>query len=105
MSQANNKTRGCAIGWTGEQKKMATTKITRTTYEVDGCKEPCILVGEGYAQVRISKCYHMIGSDTLYMTEILGGEVNAVDEFTGDYDLLDDFTAISLAKQFSPYLN
>ena len=47
----------------------------------------------------------MIGSDTLYMTEILGGEVNAVDEFTGDYDLLDDFTAISLAKQFSPYLN
>lgn len=24
MSQANNKTRGCAIGLTGEQKKMAT---------------------------------------------------------------------------------
>lgn len=42
-------------------------KVERTTFECEGIHEPCIMVtsDSGYAQVRISKCYHYIGSDSL----------------------------------------
>lgn len=79
-------------------------KVTRTTFEADGVKEPCIVVSNDYAQVRISKYYHYVGSDTLNITEYIDGEFNSQEEWQGDYDLLSDFDAICLAKQYSAYL-
>lgn len=82
-------------------------KVERTTFECEGIQEPCIMVtsDSGYAQVRISKCYHHIGSDSLYVREILDGEFNGSDEFTGDFDTLSDEDAIRLAREFSAYIN
>ena len=82
-------------------------KVQRTTFYCEGIQEPCILVtsdGE-YAQVRISKCYHYIGSDSLYVREILDGEFNSEDEWTGDFDELTDEDAIRIAKKYSAYIN
>lgn len=84
---------------------MTKLKVKRTTYKVDGVNEPCILVGEGTVQVRIAKCYHLIGKDTLYLTEFLNGEFNAQEEWDGDYDSLSVHDARELAKKFSVYLN
>lgn len=82
-------------------------KVERTTFECEGIQEPCIMVSddEGFAQVRISKCHHYIGSDSLYMREILDGEFNGEDEWTGDFDMLSDDDAVRLAKEYSAYLN
>ena len=81
-------------------------KVERTTFECEGIQVPCIMVSSdsGYAQVRISKCYHYIGDDTLYMREILDGEFNGEEEFRGDFDELTDEDAIRLAKDYSAYL-
>ena len=83
---------------------MSDIKVKRTTYNVDGIQEPCIIVSNGCAEVRISKCYHLIGKNTLYMRESLDGEFNGFDEFVGDFDSLTDVEAIRLAKEFSAYL-
>lgn len=82
-------------------------KVQRTTFYCEGIQEPCILVTSDseYAQVRISKCYHYIGSDSLYVREILDGEFNSEDEWTGDFDELTDEDAIHIAKKFSAYIN
>lgn len=79
-------------------------KVVRTKYKVDDMDEPCIIVGDDFAKVRISKCYHLIGKDTLNMTEFLDGEFNGSDEFTGDFDTLSDEDAIRLAREFSAYI-
>ena len=83
---------------------MEELKVVRTTFECEGVQEPCIMVGEGYAQVRISKCYHYVGRDSLYVREILDGEFNAEDEFTGDFDTLTDDEARRIAREFSAYV-
>lgn len=82
-------------------------KVQRTTFNCEGIQEPCIIVTSDseYAQVRISKCYHYIGSDSLYVREILDGEFNSEDEWTGDFDELTDEDAIDIAKKFSAYIN
>lgn len=80
-------------------------EVKKTTYLVDGIQEPCYEVSDDYAMVRIAKCYHMVGRDTLYLTEYLDGEWNGSDEWDGDFDALHDFDAKRLAKQFSVYLN
>ena len=82
-------------------------KVERTTFECEVIQEPCIMVtsDSGYAQVRISKCYHYIGSDSLYVREILDGEFNGEDEYIGDFDELTDEDAIRIAKEFSAYIN
>ena len=82
-------------------------KVERTTFECEGIQEPCIMVtsDSGYAQVRISKCYHYIGSDSLYVREILDGDFNGYDEYRGDFDDLTDEDAILIAKEFSAYIN
>lgn len=82
-------------------------KVQRTTFICEGIQEPCIIVASDseYAQVRISKCYHYIGSDSLYVREILDGEFNSEDEWTGDFDELTDEDAIDIAKKFSAYIN
>ena len=82
-------------------------KVQRTTFYCEGIQEPCILVTSDseYVQVRISKCYHYIGSDSLYVQEILDGDLNSEDEWTGDFDELTDEDAIDIAKKFSAYIN
>ena len=82
-------------------------KVQRTTFSCEGIQEPCIIVTSDseYAQVRISKCYHYIGSDSLYVREILDREFNSEDEWTGDFDELTDEDAIDIAKKFSAYIN
>lgn len=82
-------------------------KVERTTFSVEGTNEPCIIVSnhDGFVKVRISKCHHYLGRDTLYMREEIDGEYNASDEFKGDYDLLTDKDAIRLAREFSAYIN
>lgn len=82
-------------------------RATKTTYEVDGCNEPCWIVSddEGFCKVRISTCYHYIGKNTLYMNEYLDGEWNDSDEFIGDFELLDESSAMHLAREFSAYLH
>lgn len=82
-------------------------KIERTRFECDGIQEPCIMVtsDSGYAQVRISKCYHYVGSDSLYVREILDGEFNEEEEWRGDFGELTDEDAIRIAKEFSVYIN
>lgn len=82
-------------------------KVERTTFECEGIDVPCIMVtsDSGYAQVRISKCYHLVGSDSLYVREILDGEFNGEDEYIGDFDELTDEDAIRIARKFSVYMN
>ena len=82
-------------------------KVERTTFECEGIHEPCIMVSsdDDFVKVRISKCHHYIGSDSLYMREILDGDFNSEEEWTGDFDILSDEDAIRLAKEYSVYLN
>ncbi len=86
------------------EKSLSSLKVERTTFEVDGTNEPCIMVGEGFAQVRISKCYHYIGSDSIYVREILDGDFNAEDEYRVDFDSLTDDDARRIAREFSAYV-
>ena len=78
-------------------------KVERTTFRVDGIDEPCIIVSNDFAKVRLSKCYHYIGADSLYLYEYLDGEYNSSEEWEGDYDLLTDADAVRLAKKFCVY--
>lgn len=84
---------------------MENIKVTRTTYMVEGMNEPCIEVSDGYTMVRISKCYHYIGKDTLYLAEYLDGDFNSNEEWDGDFDSLTDNDARRLAKKFSIYIS
>lgn len=81
-------------------------KVERTTFECEGIHEPCIMVtsSDGYTQVRISKCYHYIGKNSLYVREILDGEFNKEDELIGDFDNLTNVDAMRIAKEYSVYL-
>ena len=81
-------------------------KVDRTTFECNGIQEPCIMVIDeaGYAQVRISKCYHYVGPDGLYVMEILGEKFKSEKEQMGDFDGLTDEDAIHIAKEYSEYL-
>lgn len=79
-------------------------EVKETTYEVDGWQEPCWIVSNGYAEVRIARMYHILGADTLYLRETLGGAYNNDDEWDGDFDSIDEEYAIELAKRFSVYL-
>ena len=84
---------------------MENIKVTRTTYMVEGMNEPCIEVSDGYTMVRISKCYHYIGKDALYLAEYLDGDFNCKEEWDGDFDSLTDNDARRLAKKFSIYIS
>lgn len=79
-------------------------EVKKTTYMVDGCKEPCWEVSNGYTIVRIAPFYHYIGHDTITLLEYLGGEFNSVEEWDYDFGELTQSDAIVLAKQFSVYL-
>lgn len=81
-------------------------RVERTTFSCEGVQEPCITVTSesGYTQVLISKCYHYVGSDSLYVREFLGGEFNGEEEYNGDFDDLTDDDAIRIAKEYSTYI-
>lgn len=80
-------------------------KIEKTTYEVDGLKEPCYLVTNGYAVVRIAKCYHLIGRNTLTVTTFLEDEWNGEEEITGDFDELTFMEVRRIAKENCVYMH
>lgn len=86
-------------------------KVTRTTFEAEGIQEPCIIVSsdDEFVKVRISTCYHYIGSNSLYVREELDGDFNSEDEidfpdFCDELDDIEDDDAIQIAKDYSAYL-
>lgn len=79
-------------------------EVKKTTYEVDGCKEPCWEVSNGYTIVRIAPFYHYIGHDTIILSEYLDGEFNSVEEWDYDFGELNQNDVLRLAKKFSVYL-
>lgn len=79
-------------------------EVKKTTYEVEGCEEPCFEVTDGFTMVRIAKMYHYIGKDTLILTEYLDGNYNSSDEWTGDFDSLSKAEAKRLAQKYSVYI-
>ena len=83
-------------------KIMITTK--KTTYEVEGCKEPCYEVTDGFTLVRIAKMYHYIGKNTIAVKEYVDGVYNSSDELTGDFDSLTPAKAKKIAQSYSAYL-
>lgn len=80
-------------------------EVNRTTFEVEGCKEPCIEVTDGFSMVRIHKCYHYFGHNTTYVTEYVDGEFNSREEIDRHFESITDAAAIKLAKEFCVYLN
>ena len=82
-------------------------KVEKTTFEVEGVQEPCIIVSDDdeSVKVRISTCYHYLGSNTLLLTEFIDGDYNSSDEWVGDFSSLTLSEATRLAKKFSAYLN
>lgn len=79
-------------------------KVERTTFNVEGIDEQCIIVDSGFVQVRISKCYHLIGKDTIYVRETVDGMFNSMEELDYDFDEITDDDAVKIAKEFSVYL-
>lgn len=78
--------------------------VKKTTFQVDGMKEKCFIVTDGYTKIRINKYYHFIGHDTLFITQWLNGKFHSSEEWDGDFDSLTKTDAINIAKRFSVYL-
>ena len=78
--------------------------VKKTTYEVEGCNEPCFEVTDGFTMVRIAKMYHYLGKNTLAITEYLDGDYNSSDEWNGDFDSLTPAKAKKIAQAYSAYL-
>lgn len=78
--------------------------VKKTTYQVDGCEEPCFEVTDGFVMVRIAKMYHFIGKSTIAISEYHEGKWNGSDEWEGDFDSLTVTDALRLARKFSAYL-
>lgn len=81
-------------------------KIKKEFYEVEGCKEACFNVydSDNTLVARIAKCYHYIGSDSLYITTFISGTENGTEEIRGDFDLLSKFDIESIVRGYSPYI-
>ena len=79
-------------------------EVKKTTYEVEGCKESCWEVSNGYTMVRIAPYYHYIGDNTILCTEYLDGDFNSQEEWERDFDSLDEREVLEIAKEFSVYL-
>lgn len=84
------------------QNKM---KATKTTYEIEGSVEPCWVVGNNKTYVRIAPFYHIIGKNTLLVSEYVDGEFNSSEEINGDFESLSANDAIRIAKQHSVYIH
>ena len=79
-------------------------EVKETTYEVDGYKEPCFEVTDGYTLVRIAPCYHLIWKDAILITEYLDGEFNSSEELDYEWNDIDEEEALDIAKRYSAYL-
>lgn len=81
-------------------------KVRKTTYKVYGSEEPCFEVSsdDNSVMVRISTCYHYLGSNSIYVTEYIDGEFNSIEEIRGDFKFLTEDEAISIAKRISVYI-
>lgn len=75
-----------------------------TTYEVDGCEEPCYEVTDGHTMVRLAPCYHYFGQTTTLVTEYLDGEFNSQEELDRDWDSLEVEDVVQIALYYSAYL-
>ena len=82
-------------------------KAKKTTYIVDGCKEPCFEVSsdDGFVKIRLAPYYHLFGKKTVLATEFLGGNFNSQEELDYCFDKLTTAKAKVIAKLFSVYLN
>lgn len=80
-------------------------KVKKGTYEPEeGCVEPCIIVTNGWCEIRIAKCYHYFGGNTLFVTEFHNGEFNSQQEINGDFNTLTKQEALRIAKSCSAYI-
>lgn len=79
-------------------------KVKKTTYEVDGCIEPCFEVSNDYSLIRIAPFYHYFGRTTILITEYLAGEFNSRDEWGREFNELDEYDAMEIAKEYSVYI-
>lgn len=79
-------------------------KVERTDYLVQGYPEPCFEISNNDVLVRIATCYHYIGSNTLYVTEYINGELNSEEEIKGDFEALTEKDAKRIALENSVYL-
>lgn len=91
-------------GNSAKDKNHTKMKATKTTYDVYGCPEPCWVVGSEDTYVRIAPFYHIIGKNTLLVSEYVDGEFNSSEEINGDFDSLTASDAIRIAKQHSVYI-
>lgn len=78
--------------------------VKKTTYEVEGCTEPCFEVTDGFTLVRIAKMYHYIGKDTLIIKEYYDGDYQSSDEWNGDFDSLTENDAKRIVLKYTVYL-
>lgn len=81
-------------------------KTIKTKYQVDGLEEPCyeVMSDDGYTKVRIAPYYHVVGSDSLLVTQFLDGERNSSDEISGDFNSLTKRAATEIALKMCVYL-
>lgn len=79
-------------------------QVKKTTYEVEGSNQPCFVVTDGFTEVRISKFYHYLSKDILYIRESIDGEYNSSEEINGDFDSLTEEDAKRIALDYSVYL-
>lgn len=82
-------------------------KAKKTTYVVDGCKEPCyeIASDDGFVKIRLAPYYHYFGKKSVLATEFLDGKFNSQEELDYSFDKLTTAKSKVVAKMFSVYLN
>ena len=82
-------------------------KAKKTSYNVDGCKEPCFEIksDDGFVLVRLAPYYHYYGKTTIIATEYLDGDFNSREEINEDFESLTKTKAVKIATNYSVYLN
>lgn len=79
-------------------------KIKKTTYEVENSIEPCFEVSNGYCLIRIAPFYHLMSKTTILITEYLDGDFQSQEEWDIEFDYLDEYKAMEIAKEYSLYI-
>lgn len=79
-------------------------EVKKTTYKVDGSKEPCFEITDGYTMVRIAPYYHYIGKTTILITQYLGDSFHSQEEWDYEWDYLTKKDALEISKKYSVYL-
>lgn len=80
-------------------------EVKKTTYMVEGCKEPCFEVTNGFTMVRIAPVYHLLRRNSILLTEYIDGDYNSEEEnLDYEFDEIDEDLAKELATKYSVYL-